>query len=207
MTGLTFYYYNISDYKYVSIGKCVLQLERELLVDGRTDLRVQKQVVLALQGFEEMEKTFEVIGGLLVESGGEICFEVVEEGMEVLREQAVDHLCVDVFANEFHVAADVPEFLADLEVLEPAFVTIDVQTHSLAFIIEDDVLVVAEGCLCLLVAPFSRLEGLHWLYLLELLCLEDILPAGFEKEIQGQVVGEFAEVELLLALVGQHFLA
>lgn len=97
--------------------------------------------------------------------------------MEMLREEAVDHLGVDVFTDELHVAADVPELLTDLEVLAPAFVTVDVQADPFALIVEDDVLIVAESCFGFLVTPLSRLEGLHRLNLLELLCFDDVLPA------------------------------
>lgn len=97
--------------------------------------------------------------------------------MEMLREEAVDHLGVDVFTDELHVAADVPELLTDLEVLAPAFVTVDVKANAFAFVVEDDVLIVAEGCFGFLVTPLSRLEGLHRLDLLEFLCFDDILPA------------------------------
>lgn len=96
--------------------------------------------------------------------------------MEMLREEAVDHLGVDVLTNQFHVAADVPKFLPDLEVLPPAFVVIDIQANPFALVVEDDVLIVAKGCFYLLVTPLSRLEGLHRLDLLELFCFDDILP-------------------------------
>ena len=111
------------------------------------------------------------------EPRGEICLEVGEEDMEILRKEAVDHLGVDVLTNEFHIAADVPKLLPDLEVLPSAFVVIDVQTNPLAFVVEDDVLIVAEGCFGLLVAPLSWFKGLHRLDLLELICFDDVLPA------------------------------
>lgn len=99
------------------------------------------------------------------------------EDMEVLGEFAVDHLRVDILAYQLHIATDVPELLPDLEVLAPTFVIIDVETYSLALVIEDDVLVVAQGCFCLLVAPFSWLKGLHRFDLIELLSLENLLPS------------------------------
>lgn len=95
----------------------------------------------------------------------------------MLREEAVDHLGVDVFTDELHVAADVPELLTDLEVLAPAFVTIDVKANPFAFVVEDYVLIVAESCFGFLVAPLSRFEGLHRLDLLELLSFDDVLPS------------------------------
>lgn len=73
-----------------------------------------------------MKELFEVVCGLLAQPGGKLCFEVIEEDVEVLGEQAIYHLGVDVLAYEFHVTADVPEFLTDLEVLTPAFVTINI---------------------------------------------------------------------------------
>lgn len=111
------------------------------------------------------------------EPRGEICLEVGEEDMEMLRKEAVDHLGVDVLTNQFHIAADVPKFLPDLEVLPSAFVVIDVQTNPLAFVVKDDVLIIAKGSFGFLVAPLSRLEGLHRLDLLELLCFDNVLPA------------------------------
>jgi hypothetical protein len=61
----------------------------------------------------------------------------------MLWEFAIDHLRVDVLANEFHVPTNVPKFLTNLEIFSLTFVTGSVNIDALIFVVYYYILIIA----------------------------------------------------------------
>ena len=121
-------------------------------------------------------------------------------------EHAVPHFAENIFADKFHVTADVPELLTDIEVLFLSFFSREVKLKPFTAIVCHNSFIVGESSLGFFIVPPPNLDGLMRFDLVILIKVVKTLPVSFKESLVREVGHHLFQIKLLFRLNVEDFL-